>query len=385
MTASAFSNRNFVIYMSGATVSLHGLWIYRVALGWFAWQLTESEFWVGVVAFSQFAPAVVLGPLFGVLADRFDRRYASMLVNSGCALNMAVISTLTFTGHVDIYILTLTSLVQGTLEGAHTPIRMTLVPSIVEHQQLPSAISTNSIAFNVSRFVGPAIAGVIIANWGVGTAFAVNGVSYIAIVAAVILIQLRPMTPRDKKPADVWSELLDGVRYVKGHATIRSLLIIVAIASLFGRGALEMLPAFADAVFAGGASALAILTSSVGAGAIVAGLILSRSGSWLDSLAVRMAVLAAGALIAMFGVNENFLVAIPLVAVAGVILTFCGVGSQILIQTLVDDDVRGRVSSLWGMIAFGGTAFGSLVVGSAAAAFGLQETGFAPAKRHHRK
>ena len=374
MTSPALRNRNFLIYLAGSTVSLHGLWIYRVALGWYAWQLSGSELWVGIVAFTQFAPAVIFGPVFGVLADRFDRRKASILINTASVLNMLVLSSLTYLGQVDIGVLAATSLVQGVLDGAHTPVRMTLVPSIVSREQLHSAIASNSIAFNVSRFVGPAIAGFIIATWGVGTAFAVNGVTYLAIVAAVMIIRLNPGTRRTKPPGDVWSELLDGVRYVLNHQTIRSLLITVAVASVFGRGALEMLPAFADKVFNGGASALAILTSAVGAGSIVTGLVLSRNSVWLNKKVVRIAVIAAGLLIVVFASSDEFWLAVPVITLLGVILSLVGVGSQILIQSLVDDEVRGRVSSLWGMTAFGGTAIGSLVVGSGSAMFGLQLT-----------
>ena len=372
MSSSALSNRNFLIYLCGSTVSLHGLWIYRVALGWYAWQLTGSELWVGIVAFTQFAPAVFFGPLFGVLADRFDRRKASILINTGSVLNMLQLSSLTFLGHVDITVLAATSLIQGVLDGAHTPVRMSLVPSIVSRKQLQSAIASASISFNVSRFVGPAIAGFIIANWGVGTAFAVNSVSYLAIVGAVMLIKVNPRAKKSKVAGDVWAELMDGVRYTLSHPTIRSLLMTIAMASVLGRGALEMLPAFADAVFDGGASALAILTSSVGAGSIATGLVLARNTAWLNANVIRIAVIVAGLLIIVFGANDQFWVAIPTIVLLGVSLSLVGVGSQILIQTLVDDDVRGRVSSLWGMIAFGGTAFGSLIVGSAAAAFGLQ-------------
>ncbi len=374
MSSSALRNRNFLIYLSGSTVSLHGLWIYRVALGWYAWQLSGSELWVGIVAFTQFAPAVIFGPLFGVLADRFDRRKASMLINTASVLNMLVLSSLTFLGKVDIGVLATTSLVQGVLDGAHTPVRMSLVPSIVSREQLHSAIASNSIAFNVSRFVGPAIAGLIIATWGVGAAFALNGVTYLAIVGAVMLIRLNPGSQRSKQPGDLWSELLDGVRYVLGHQTIRSLLITVAVASVFGRGALEMLPAFADAVFKGGASALAILTSAVGAGSVVTGLVLSRNAEWLNRKVVRVAVIAAGLLIVVFGGSDKFWLAVPVMTLLGVILSLVGVGSQILIQSLVDEEVRGRVSSLWGMIAFGGTAIGSLIVGSGSAMFGPQLT-----------
>jgi len=374
MSNSALSSRSFVIYLIGSTVSLHGLWIYRVALGWFTWELTGSEFWVGLIAFTQFAPAVLFGPLFGVLADRFERRKASLLINFLSAVNMAVLGALAWFNNVDIVVLVAQSLIQGSLDGAHTPVRMTLVPSLVNKEQLQSAIATSSISFNVSRFVGPAIAGFIIATAGVSVAFIVNGLSYLAIVAAVMVVELRPSPMRLKKGGSVWADMLEGVRYAATHETIRALLITVAVVAVFGRGVLELMPAFAAGVYERGAAGLATLTAALGIGAIATGLVLSRSTAWLNSQVIRRAAVSAGILIAVLGSNSAFWVAVPLVVSLGVILSLCGVGSQILIQTSVEEEVRGRVSSLWGMIAFGGTAFGSLIVGSLASAFGLQAT-----------
>lgn len=373
-SSSALSSRNFLIYLVGSTISLHGLWVYRVALGWFAWQLTGSEFWVGIISFSQFAPAVIFGPLFGVMADRVDRRIASILINSCSSANMLLLGFLAAFGQVDIAVLTSLSLLQGALDGAHTPVRMTLVPNLVIREQLQSAIASTSISFNVSRLVGPAIAGVVIATLGVSAAFAINGVSYLAIVTAVCFVKLRPLAGHKKKTGDVWSELLDGVDYVRNHRTIRSLLFMIAIASVFGRGALEMLPAFADAVLGRGSAGLATLTSVMGVGAVATGVVLARSTHWLHIGIIRLSVVGAGALILGFGANNSFWIAVALVLALGVVLSLGGVGSQILLQSHVDEQVRGRVSSLWGMIAFGGTAIGSLLVGWASAAFGLQIT-----------
>lgn len=373
MTKSAITNRNYLIYLTGNTISLHGLWIYRVALGWYAWQLSGSEFWVGVVAFSQFAPAVVFGPIFGVLADRFDRRAASLFINSLSVLNMLLLGLLALLGHVDILVLTMLSLMQGTLDGAHMPVRMSVVPNLVAKGQLESAIAITSISFNVSRFVGPAIAGFVITAYGVASAFLVNGISYIALILVMIIVKLNPSPEKKQRRRHVWHEMREGVSYVLGHTRIRALLVVVAVASVFGRGALEMMPVFADAVFGRGSAGLATLTSSIGAGAVVAGLILSRGVSWLNVAVIRGAVALAGLLIAILGALGDFWTGVAIVAILGVILSMCGVGSQILIQTLVEDEVRGRVSSLWGVIAFGGTALGSLVVGGAASIWGLQD------------
>lgn len=372
MNSSALSNRNFLVFIGGATVSLLGVWVYRVALGWLAWQLTHSEFWVGVVAFTQFAPTVVLSPIFGVLADRFDRRTASMLINTLSFVNMLVLGWLAYRGSVDIYVLAGLSLTQGTLDGAYAPVRLAVVPNLVHGNQRHSAIALTSVAFNLSRFVGPALAGVIIALWGVGAAFAVNAVTYLAMVAAMAMVHLDSPSAAADERKHAWQELKDGARYVLAHPTIRSLLLLSLLRSGLARGSLEMLPAFADAVYNRGAAALSILTSATGAGAVVAGIVLSFGSSWLTLNVIRANIVLAGAFILLLSFVDQLGFAIPIVAGLGALLSFGGVGSQILIQTLVDERVRGRVSSFWGAAVFGGTSLGALLIGSAAHAFGLQ-------------
>ena len=368
---SALGNRNFLIFLGGHTVSLHGLWMYRVALGWYAWELSHSELWVGVVAATQFAPAVIFGPIFGVLADRFDRRAASILINSISVLNMLVLGLLTSLGYMDIRVLALLSLMQGILDGAHAPVRMSVVPNLVTRAQLQSAIAIGSVAFNLSRFIGPAIAGFVIAVSGVAATFVINGLSYLAFIAALAVVTLnpsvRPVEPR-KHP---WQELKDGARYVLRHGTIRGLLVIAALVAVFCRGALEMLPAFADVVYRGGAAQLAILTSAIGGGAMLMGLIYARGTGWLGLRAIHAMLLAASILVTLLGAIGNFAAAVAIAALLGVTLAGCGIGSQILLQTMVDDEVRGRVSSFWSMIAFGGTSLGSLAIGAAAHVWGL--------------
>ncbi len=372
MSQSALRDRNYAIYLIGNTISLHGLWIYRVALGWFAWELTESELWVGIVAFTQFAPAVVFGPIFGVLADRFDRRATSILINAGSLVNMFVLGAFAWTGHIDITGLVILSSIQGTLDGAHAPVRMSIVPNLVKPDQLHSAIAFTSVAFNLSRFVGPAIAGFVIAVWDVATAFIINGVSYVTIIGAMMIVRLNAADSEGAERKHPWQELVDGARYAFSHDVIRALLVLVALASVFGRGALEMLPAFADAVYAGGPAALATLTSAIGAGAVAAGLALSRGTRWLTVVVVRSAVAVGGGLIVALAAVDDFVVGVAIVALLGVILSLCSVGAQILIQTQVSDRMRGRVSSFWGMIAFGGTSLGSLIIGASASTWGLQ-------------
>ena len=372
--SSALKNRNFLIYLTGSAISLHGLWIFRVALAWYAWQLTQSEAWIGIIAFTQFAPAMIFGPFFGVVADQFERRKVSMAINTGSSLNMIALTVLTVTGHLDILSLTLVSLVQGILDGSHTPVRMALVPSIVEREQLSSAIATNSIAFNLSRVIGPAISGLVIVSFGVATAFAINAVSYVAIVVAVGIISIRKRPERGTKRGNVWAQIMEGVRYVRGHFIISTLILAITINTVFGRGVLEMMPAVADEFLQRGSAGFAIMTSAVGAGAVLIGLVLAGGTRWLDLRAVKLSLVISSVLILIFGASNSFYLSVSTVCLLGVMLSLCGIGSQILIQTHVDDEVRGRVSSLWGMIAFGGTAIGSLGIGALAHVVGLRVT-----------
>jgi predicted MFS family arabinose efflux permease len=287
-------------------------------------------------------------------------------------MNMLLLGLLVAIDVVDIRVLTLLAFMQGMLDGAHMPVRMSIVPNLVSREQLQSAIAIASITFNVSRFVGPALAGLIIALHGVASAFVANGLSYLALIAAMLVVRLNPAAEKPAQGRHVWREMGEGINYVLGNAQIRALLLIIAVASVFGRGVLEMLPVFADGVFARGSAGLATLTAAIGAGAVASGLVMSRGVEWLNVRIIRGAVIIAGLLVMLLGSVTQFWAATLVVGLLGVILSVCGVGSQILIQTLVDDAVRGRVSSFWGMIAFGGTATGSLLVGAAANTWGLQ-------------
>ncbi len=374
MSDSALSNRSFLIYLLGNTISLHGLWVYRLAQGWLAWQLTESEFWVGAVAFTQYFPVLLLSPLFGVLADRFDRRAALVFVHSVSMVNMILLTLLTAFGKVDIYILCLLSLMQGISDSALTPARLALIPNLVPRHQLQSAVALNSVSFNVSRFVGPAIAGVLIAFFGLTSAFAFNAITYLAVLAALFTVKLLPAQERAESRGNVWAEMKDGIFYALAHPSIRPLFIVISVSAILGRGPLELLPAIVDLIFARGSSGLATLTSAAGAGAIVAGLLLARGKLSLRVETVAAGIVVVGILVVLLGLLKHFWLAVGVVALLGFSLSFSGVGSQILLQNAADDQFRGRVSSFWALITFGGTAVGGLAVGGFSSLWGLSAT-----------
>jgi len=371
MLAPVVANRNFAIYLVGSTFSLHGLWVQRVAIGWLVWELTESETWLGIIALSEFLPIMFFGPFFGVLADRLHRKTVAFVANTINGLLAMLLFFLVAFELVDIYILFFITTALGVVSSAFQPVRMSLIPSLVPRELLSSAVAAQSIVFNVSRFLGPALAGVAIATMGLASAFAINSVSYLAMLMALAVVELRT-TRSGGEQSHFLTELKNGVAYTYSHVDIRQQLIIVAISALFGRGIIVMLPAFAGSVFGGGSSTLAILTSVSGAGAVLAGICLTRLGSGEKLLwSTVLGTVATGVLLVLLGATPSYALGVVFVGALGFALTLVGIGSQSRIQTTVTESMRGRVLSLWAAVAFSAPALGSLLIGSAADRFGL--------------
>jgi MFS family permease len=283
---------------------------------------------------------------------------------------------LTATGRMDIYTLWVITAFVGIVSSAFQPVRMSLIPSLVPRELLSEAVAAQSIVFNVSRFMGPALAGIAISTMGLASAFALNAISYFAMIAALLLVKLRTARSGGQK-SHFFAELHEGITYTLRHPTIRQQLLIVAVSALFGRAVIVMLPAFAGGIFDGSSSTLATLTSVSGAGAVVAGICLTRLGSGARLLrSTVLATVATGVLMVGLGATQNYAIAIALVAVLGFALTLVGIGSQSLIQTQVREAMRGRVLSLWAAVAFSAPAIGSVVIGSIADRVGLGPTTF---------
>ena len=371
MISRVLSSRNFVIYLTGSAFSLHGLWIQRVAVGWLAWELTQSEVWLGLIALSEFLPTVIFGPFFGVWADRLNRKTVAYVATALSIGLSTLLFVLTATGRMDIYTLWVITAFVGIVSSAFQPVRMSLIPSLVPRELLSEAVAAQSIVFNVSRFMGPALAGVAIATMGLASAFALNAISYLAMIAALLLIELRTKHSGGPK-GHFFAEFRDGIAYTLQHVAIRQQLLIVALSALFGRGVIVMLPAFAGAVFGGGSGTLATLTSVSGAGAVLAGFYLTRVGVGVRLLrSTVVATVVTGLLMTGLGMTQNYVAGIVFVAALGFSLTLIGIGSQMLIQTRVAEEMRGRVLSLWAAVAFSAPAFGSVMIGAIAACFGI--------------
>ena len=368
---SAFSNRNYAIYMSSNSISLIGFWMQRLAVSWLAWILSESEFWVGAVAFVEIAPLILITPLFGVWADHFDRKTMAVIAQILMMLQAFTLFFLAWFDLLTIGLLFSLALVEGIFQAAYQPIRLSIIPNLVEKKDLVSAASFTAVAFNVARFAGPALAGVVIAISSPAMAILFNAVSYLLLVFAWCFIKL-PERIRTTEQKSFVNDMRAGFFYVLDKKALFYLFVLLTVVSLFIRPVAFMLSAFVGAVYEAGALTLALFTSAMGIGAVLAGLKLSMDGytSGLIRQILMMTLVAIIALIGFASISITWLASI-LMFIFGYAITIGSVAGQTLVQNSIDDDMRGRVLSLWAAFTRGAPAVGVLAIGWLANQYGL--------------
>ena len=375
---SAFSSRNFRKYLYGNLLSVLGIWIQRLALGWHAWQLSESALVVGLVAAAQFLPLVLLTPFFGVFVDQISTRIAAIVMHSILALIACALGVLTLSGNMTVEWLVALAFMHGLANSAYSPVRLALIPDLVRKEQFPSAVAIASMAFNISRFIGPGIAGAIVALYGLGSAYVINAITYLPViyVLSIIRIDEHPPDPATKKP--YFAQLMEGFRYTRDHRRIRQIILLSGVSNFFGRGILELMPAFAALIFDGGSSVLAVLMAAAGVGAILASLVFSsrRFHPHLHTVVV-VGSIGVGLSIVLFGLVDGLPMGVFVVLLMGLFASLVSIGSQTEVQMLVENRLRGRVMSLWTLVIMGGPAIGSVVAGALAGDIGATYTSFA--------
>ncbi len=373
---SVFRSANYRVYISGSSINLIGSWMQRIAVGWLAWELTGSGGWLGLVAFADLFPSVFVGPIGGAVADRFDRIRVIAVAQTLAMIQATTLFVLTAAGQITIEWLLVLVLMNGIVMGFNQPSRLALIPSLVPREDLSTAVAINAIVFNLARFIGPAAAGLIIVTSGVAAAFAANALTFPFFLLALWRLRLPAVANAKARAtvAGIWADIREGLAYVAGHAGIGPLLVLLVMMSIMVRPFVELLPGFTDQVFARGAEGLAILSSTIGVGAILGGVwMANRSGGnqGLTRLALGSAVVVALAILG-FAATDNFAVAVACVAISGCAMVGAGVASQVLLQSAVDPAMRGRVMSLYGIIFRGGPAAGALVIGLASEWVGLR-------------
>ncbi len=360
-------------YVAGNSISLIGTWLQRTAVGWLAWELTHSTTWVGLASFADLFPTVFIGPFGGVLADRMPRRRIMLVTQILLAILAGLLCLLVLSGMMTAPLLVVLVMVQGSLAGLNQPARLALIPDLVSAEHLPAAVAVNSIVFNGARFVGPALAGIVLATLGLPIAFGLNALSFLAFIWA--LLGIRPDESRRRGGSkSVLADLGEGVLYVARHPTLGPLLLALALAAVLVRPLAELLPGFAGQVFGGGVETLALLSSTLGVGAVLGGLWVA--GQDRRKLLPRCLMALAAVTLAAFGfaLDRTLWIAVPTIALCGFFLIVLGVSAQTLVQLHVASEVRGRVLSLYGLIFRGGPALGAVVMGTIADHVGLQLT-----------
>jgi predicted MFS family arabinose efflux permease len=370
--APAFAHRNYRIYVSGNAVGLIGTWLQRVSVGWLAWTLTHSGAWLGIMSMAEFFPVVFLSPLAGVLADRRNQVSVIRTTQIIGGVQASLLAILVYTGAISIESLFALTLLLGITNSFAQPSRMALISNLVDRPALPSALAINSIVFNSARFIGPAIAGLVIAHASVGAAFALNAATYVFFFAT--MTRLRRVAALSGGAArNVLKASAEAYSYVSRHPGIAPMLLLFTVTTIGTRGYVELFPGFADDVFERGAAGLSVLVSTVGLGAICGGAwMLLRPGlTGLTGVVLGNTLVISLAILA-FTATDQFYLALPCVFVAGSAMVITGVGAQTLIQASVEPQMRGRVMALYGMIFRAGPALGAVLMGSLSERFGLR-------------
>ena len=351
--------------MYGNSISVIGLWIQRLAIGWQTWQLSESPLMVGLVAGAQFMPLFLLTPLFGVIVDRISSRDGAIVMHIIMIALAAILAALTLANAITIEWLLGLALAHGIAYSAYSPMRLSLIPDLVPPSLFPSAVAINSIVFNASRFIGPGIAGGIVALYGIGYAYAINAVTYLPIIVALLIIKPVTAAPGPPNEEGFVDQLLEGLRYTRDHPSIRQVILVAGVSTFFGRGIIEIFPALAVLIFDGGSVALAALMAAGGAGAIGASIIFSllKTNKYLPAMVLFGAV-GVGISMFLFANVSHISYGIAVTALLGFFATMVSIGSQSEMQINVDNELRGRVMSLWTLVIIGGPAIGSIVAGA---------------------
>ncbi len=370
----ALSHRDSRIFFGGSMVAWTGLWMQRIAVSWLAWELTGSAFWVGVVAFCDLAPAVIVSPIAGAVADRVDRVKLATATQVAIGVQAALVAGITAAGGMTIGLLLVLETIGGIAGSFAQPARQTLMPGIVPRADLPAAVAANSLCFAVARFVGPAIAGPVIALFGVVPAIAANAVGYVAAGLTVLLLRVDPKDRRGHAvSSSIWVEVAEGLRYARRHAGLGPLLVYAALTAILLRGVQEVLPPFVERLFGRGVESLAVLTACFGVGALLAGFWVASRGrlEGTTRLAVGIVVVQAVAT-AGFVATGWFPLGMLCAALIGGTASIHGISVQTLIQSATDPSLRGRMLSIWGLITRACPAIGALALGATGEAFGLR-------------
>lgn len=368
----ALKHRNFRLFFFGQSISLIGTWMQQVAMIWLVYRLSGSAFLLGLVGFCSQIPSFFLAPVAGVFTDRWNLHRTILFTQSLSMCQALTLAALTLSGTVAVWHIIVLSVCLGLVNAFDVPARQSFLIHMVEgRENLTSAIGLNSSMFNGARLVGPAVAGFLIAAVGEGVCFLLNGLSYVAVLAALMAMRLPPREPAEPRHR-VLHELIEGFRYAFGFRPIREILLLLAVVNMAAMSLTVLLPVFASGVLRGGSGTLGLVTAAMGLGALVGALSLAYRKSVLG-LGRQVAWTSAGVGLSLiaFSFSHVLWLSMLLLAAGGYVVMMETAASNTILQTIVDDDKRGRVMSFYAMAFLGTAPLGSLLAGSLAARLGV--------------
>jgi MFS family permease len=371
----ALRHRNFRLYFGGQSISLIGTWMTRVATSWLVYRLTRSSLLLGTVSFAGQIPTFLIAPFAGVIVDRMNRRNLLVWTQALAMAQSLALAWLTLSHRINIAEVLALSAMQGLINAFDMPGRQSFMVKMVEDRaDLSNAIAINSSMVNVARLVGPSLAGMVIAVSNEGWCFTVDGISYIAVIASLLMMRVT-QDGEARAGARMMTQLREGWTYVSRFRPIRDILLLFALVSLMGWPFMVLMPIFAVQVLHGGPNTLGFLMGAVGVGSLISALalVVRRSVRGLTKM-IPLAAAAFGVGLICFGLSHWLWISMLLMLLTGFGMMQGVTASNTIVQTLVDEHMRGRVMSYYTMAFVGMAPFGSLLAGALAHAVGAQNT-----------
>jgi MFS family permease len=362
---SVFANRQFAAYTIGNFLSHVGDWSQKLAIGWLTWELTHSPAWLGIILFWDLAPTLLISPIGGALIDRMDRLRLTRITVVLSLFQPIVLAILYFAGCLNIWGLLIGTIYLGCVNAFGQTARLAIVPLLVPERDIPRAASISSISFNLARFLGPALFGLIFVVTGdPGFGILANALTFALFLWVMCRLKLRDEALNKASGKSLGADIIDGVRYALSHPAVGPLLIVLVVSSVGTRAFLDLLPGFAGGVFGRGPEALSIMTSAVALGALTGAIYLVMRPNILGLATVAMYGSGwVGVGLIVFTMVDHFWVGVGCLYFVGIGLSTSAVGVLTILQTCISGPMRGRALSIYGIIFRGGPAVGGLLMG----------------------
>lgn len=367
--------RNYRLFFGGQSISLIGTWMQRIAMPWLVYDLTGSAFLLGLVGFVGQIPTFILSPFAGVVTDKFSKYKVLLATQIISLVQAAILAILALAGVIQIWHIVLLSAFLGCINAFDTPSRHSFVIEMVgKKEDIGNAIALNSMMFNGARLIGPSVAGLMLAAMGEGVCFLINAISYLFVIASLLMMNIEKKKV-ERKSGNMMADMKEGLNYTFGFAPIKHILILLSVVSIMGSSFQILMPIFAEEILGGGSGTFGFLMAATGFGALIgAAFLASRETVIRLGSIIPMAAAFLGMGLVALSFTKHVPFSIFLMAIAGLGMMLQTASSNTILQTITDDDKRGRVMSFYTVAIMGTAPFGSLLSGSLAKVIGTQNT-----------